>query len=72
MTALALLAGAVIGLGGAFYTLVMTGVDAGYRPARLLGGAGGVALTDRAACRRSSHWPRQVSGMWQGLELSLS
>lgn len=39
MTALALLAGAFIAFGGAFYTLVMTGVDAGYGPARLLGGA---------------------------------
>lgn len=39
MTALALLAGAFIAFGGAFYTLVMTGVDTGYGPARLLGGA---------------------------------
>lgn len=39
MTALAMLAGAFIAFGAAFYTLVMTGVDPGYGPARLLGGA---------------------------------
>jgi formate/nitrite transporter len=39
MTALALLAGAFIAFGAAFYTLAMTGVDAGYGPSRLLGGA---------------------------------
>ena len=39
MTALALLAGAFIAFGAAFYTLVMTGVDSGHGPARLLGGA---------------------------------
>jgi len=39
MTALSLLAGAFIAFGAAFYTGVMTGVDAGFGPARLLGGA---------------------------------
>lgn len=38
MTALSLLAGAFIAFGGAFYTLVMTGADPGFGPARLLGG----------------------------------
>lgn len=36
--ALAVLAGAFIGFGGAAYTMVMTGVDAGVGPARFLGG----------------------------------
>lgn len=35
---LAILAGAFIGFGGAAYTMVMTGLDAGYGPARFLGG----------------------------------
>ncbi|NIA70243.1 formate/nitrite transporter family protein [Pelagibius litoralis] len=35
---LSILAGVFIGIGGAFYTLVMTGVDVGYGPARVLGG----------------------------------
>lgn len=35
---LAALAGAFIGLGAAFYTLAMSGVDAGFGPLRLLGG----------------------------------
>lgn len=35
---LALLAGVFIGFGGAAYTMVMTGVDATFGPARLLGG----------------------------------
>ncbi len=35
---LAILAGAFIALGGAFYTLVMTGADAGFGPHRLAGG----------------------------------
>lgn len=39
ITALSLLAGAFIAFGAAFYTVVMTGVDAGFGPARLLGGA---------------------------------
>jgi formate transporter len=39
MTALALLAGAFIAFGAAFYTLVMTGADPGFGPSRLLGGA---------------------------------
>lgn len=38
MLALAVLAGAFIGFGGAAYTMVMTGVDAAYGPARFLGG----------------------------------
>lgn len=38
MFVLALLAGAFIGFGAAAYTTVMTGVDATYGPARLLGG----------------------------------
>lgn len=38
MSALAVLAGTFISLGALFYTLVMTGVDAGYGPARFLGG----------------------------------
>jgi formate/nitrite transporter len=38
MFVLAILAGAFIGFGGAAYTSVMTGVDATYGPARLLGG----------------------------------
>lgn len=38
MFVLALLAGAFIGFGGAAYTVAMTGVDATYGPARLLGG----------------------------------
>lgn len=38
MLVLAILAGAFIGFGGAAYTAVMTGVDATYGPARLLGG----------------------------------
>ena len=36
---LAILAGAFIGFGGAAYTMVMTGADPGFGPARLLGGA---------------------------------
>ena len=36
---LAVLAGAFIAFGGAFYTLVMTGSGLGFGPARLLGGA---------------------------------
>lgn len=39
MVALSVLAGAFIAFGGAFYTLVMTGADSGFGPARLLGGA---------------------------------
>ncbi|MGD1878957.1 MAG: formate/nitrite transporter family protein [Kiloniellaceae bacterium] len=39
MMALSMLAGAFIAFGGAFYTLVMTGVEPGFGPARLLGGA---------------------------------
>ncbi len=39
ITALSLLAGAFIAFGAAFYTVVMTGVDGGYGPARLLGGS---------------------------------
>lgn len=39
ITALSLLAGAFIAFGAAFYTVVMTGADAGFGPARLLGGA---------------------------------
>lgn len=39
MFVLALLAGAFIGFGAAAYTAVMTGVDATYGPARMLGGA---------------------------------
>ncbi|WP_299351835.1 formate/nitrite transporter family protein [uncultured Shimia sp.] len=35
---LAVLAGAFIGFGGAAYTMVMTGADPGFGPARLLGG----------------------------------
>ena len=35
---LSVLAGVFIGLGGAFYTLAMTGVDTGFGPARILGG----------------------------------
>lgn len=35
---LALLAGVFIGFGGAAYTMVMTGADAGFGPARFLGG----------------------------------
>lgn len=35
---LAILAGVFIGFGGAAYTMVMTGVDAGFGPARFLGG----------------------------------
>ena len=38
MFALALLAGAFIGFGGAAYVMVMTGADMGFGPARLLGG----------------------------------
>lgn len=38
MVALAILAGAFISLGALFYTQVMTGVDAGYGPYRILGG----------------------------------
>ncbi|MEM8729231.1 MAG: formate/nitrite transporter family protein [Pseudomonadota bacterium] len=38
MIVLAGLAGVFIGFGGAAYTMVMTGVDPGYGPARLLGG----------------------------------
>lgn len=38
MFTLAGLAGAFIGFGGAAYLMVMTGADAGYGPARLLGG----------------------------------
>jgi formate/nitrite transporter len=38
MFVLAILAGAFIGFGAAAYTTVMTGVDAAYGPARLLGG----------------------------------
>ena len=35
---LAVLAGVFIGFGGAAYTMVMTGIDAGFGPARFLGG----------------------------------
>lgn len=35
---LAILAGAFVGFGGAAYTMAMTGADAGFGPARLLGG----------------------------------
>ncbi len=35
---LSVLAGAFIAFGGAFYTMTMTGADAGFGPARLLGG----------------------------------
>ena len=38
MLVLAMLAGAFIGFGAAAYTMVMTGVDASYGPARFLGG----------------------------------
>lgn len=38
MLALAIVAGAFIGFGGAAYTMVMTGADAAYGPARFLGG----------------------------------
>lgn len=38
MFVLAMLAGAFIGFGAAAYTMVMTGVDAGYGPSRMLGG----------------------------------
>jgi formate/nitrite transporter len=38
MLALAVLAGAFIGFGAAAYTMVMTGADPGFGPARLLGG----------------------------------
>jgi len=38
MLVLAILAGAFIGFGGVAYTTVMTGVDASYGPARILGG----------------------------------
>lgn len=38
MLTLAILAGAFIGFGGAAYTMVMTGADAGFGPARFLGG----------------------------------
>ena len=38
MLTLAVLAGAFIALGGAAYTMTMTGVDPGFGPARLLGG----------------------------------
>ena len=38
MVTLAVLAGVFIGLGGAFYLMAMTGVDAGFGPARVLGG----------------------------------
>lgn len=38
MFVLAVLAGAFIGFGAAAYTMVMTGTDAGYGPARMLGG----------------------------------
>jgi formate/nitrite transporter len=38
MMVLAMLAGVFIGFGGAAYTTVMTGVDASYGPARVLGG----------------------------------
>ena len=38
ITALSLLAGAFIAFGAAFYTVAMTGVDAGSGPARVLGG----------------------------------
>ncbi|MCP5074645.1 MAG: formate/nitrite transporter family protein [Rhodobacteraceae bacterium] len=38
MLVLAMLAGAFIGFGAAAYTMVMTGVDASYGPARVLGG----------------------------------
>lgn len=40
MFVLAILAGAFIGFGAATYTMIMTGVDATYGPARLLGGIG--------------------------------
>lgn len=38
MLVLAILAGTFIGFGAAAYTMVMTGVDLGYGPSRLLGG----------------------------------
>ena len=38
MLSLAILAGAFIGFGAAAYTMVMTGADPGFGPARLLGG----------------------------------
>ena len=38
LVVLSLLAGAFIAFGGAFYTMTMTGVDAGFGPARVLGG----------------------------------
>ena len=38
-TALSVLAGVFIAFGAAFYTLAMSGVDASFGPARLLGGA---------------------------------
>jgi formate/nitrite transporter FocA (FNT family) len=38
MFVLAILAGAFIGFGAAAYTMVMTGADASFGPARLLGG----------------------------------
>ncbi|MEP1206980.1 MAG: formate/nitrite transporter family protein [Rhizobiaceae bacterium] len=40
MLVLAILAGAFIGFGAATYTMIMTGVDSAYGPARLLGGVG--------------------------------
>jgi len=40
MFVLAILAGAFIGFGAATYTMIMTGVDVSYGPARLLGGIG--------------------------------
>ena len=40
MFVLAVLAGAFIGFGAATYTMIMTGVDANFGPARLLGGVG--------------------------------
>ena len=40
MFVLAVLAGAFIGFGAATYTMIMTGVDASFGPARLLGGVG--------------------------------
>jgi formate/nitrite transporter FocA (FNT family) len=65
---LSVLAGAFIAFGAAFFTLAMTGADAGYGPARVLGGVafslglilvivggtGGVALAYGFAFRRQA------------------
>jgi formate/nitrite transporter FocA (FNT family) len=54
MATLAMLAGAFIGFGAAFWCMAMVGVDPGFGPQRVLGnvvgGAGGVALAYRFAC----------------------